>query len=217
MHVGKLLARLNPSTQHYTQGRGGIPELTPQDIAAAVAMVPEGLGRELVCRLWWPDGAKLTAKDLDRLLLESQLSEWRERMDVLVTAQISQAMAVTGTERAKAAAKIDAARARMWPRLGPESCYEAIRHAVLTEMSSSCLCQTCRGLGHIREESGLVRECEGCEGSGKQKISDRQRAQMIDRDKKTYSVVWAPVYEWTLSLCNQVIGPAHDRLRSAVT
>ncbi|MGE7139157.1 hypothetical protein ACQKIE_16140 [Luteibacter sp. NPDC031894] len=216
MHVGKLLARLNPSTQRYEQGRGGIPELTPQDVAAAIAMVPEGLGRELVCRLWWPDGAKLSAKELDRLLMEAQLAEWRARMDRLVNAQIFQAMAETPSDRYRAVAKLDSARARMWPRLGPDSCYAAIRKAVLAEMSSSCLCQSCHGLGHVRDDAGLITACSACEGSGKQKVSDRQRAQMIDRDKKTYSVVWAPVYEWTIGLCNEVIGPAHDRLRQAV-
>ncbi len=51
-HVGKLLARLNPTTVRYDIGRGGMPELTPQDIAGALAMVPAGLGRELICRLW---------------------------------------------------------------------------------------------------------------------------------------------------------------------
>ena len=43
----RLVARLNPTTVRYDVGRGGIPDLTAQDIAAALAFVPAGLGREV--------------------------------------------------------------------------------------------------------------------------------------------------------------------------
>ncbi|REN10513.1 hypothetical protein DSI35_10890, partial [Mycobacterium tuberculosis] len=58
-NVRELMARLGPSTVKFDTGRGGTPDLTNQDIAAALGMVPAGLGRELLEACWWPDGAAL--------------------------------------------------------------------------------------------------------------------------------------------------------------
>ncbi len=55
----RLLARLNPSTIRYDTLPGGVPELTAQDIAHALGLVPVGLGREVLQACWWPDGAAL--------------------------------------------------------------------------------------------------------------------------------------------------------------
>ena len=37
----------------------------PEDVAHALGRVKAGIGREVLCLIWWPDGARLTAKDLD--------------------------------------------------------------------------------------------------------------------------------------------------------
>jgi len=216
MHIGKLLARLNPSSVRYGSLGGGAPELTPQDIAAALAMVPSGLGRELLCRLWWPDGAALTAKDLDRLMMDAQLEEWKRRMDVLVTAQIAVAVADDPITRARSLASLDTARARVWPRLGAESCYQSIRGAVLAEMSSAAHCTKCAGHGNVRTTFGRVVSCDPCGGSGIVKFSDRARAGLIERDESTYRRVWKPVYEWTERRCQDAVSPASSAFRRAL-
>lgn len=60
MNPRETMARLGPSTVKFDIGRGGgKPDLTNQDIAAALGMVPAGLGRELLEACWWPDGAAL--------------------------------------------------------------------------------------------------------------------------------------------------------------
>lgn len=216
MHIGKSLARLNPKTSQFTMGSGGVPDLTPQDIAAALAFVKPGLGRELICRIWWPAGAALTAADLDELLMTAQLSEWRSRMDKVLDAQLVRAYAKNDSERSRASAALDRARALMWPRLGPEARYAAIRLGVLEEMSSSLLCKVCRGRGSVIDGEKII-NCPTCDGSGHRTVSDRYRAKLIGRDVTTYKQTWAPVYEWTLELCELAIAPAHAQFRFAVS
>lgn len=217
MHIGKLLARLNPTTSSFGGGgSGGKPDLTPQDIAAALAMVPAGVGRELICCLWWPAGAQFSAKELDRLLMEAQLIEWRSRVDVIVTAQIRCAYADSHQQIARANAALDAAKARAWPRLGGESCYAEIRSAVLIELGSASLCQVCGGRGHLPNSRGQVVDCEYCLGGGRKHASDRSRAELIDRDESTYRRAWKPVYEWTEQHCVDLLGPAEAVFKRAL-
>jgi hypothetical protein len=215
MHIGKLLARLNPASARYGAVGGGVPELTPQDIAAALAFVPAGIGREIICRLWWPDGAALAAKDLDRMLMDAQLGEWKRRMDAMVTSQIAVAVADSLVARSRALARLDAARAHLWPRLGSESCYAAIRGAVLAEIAAASHCTKCDGRGHLMENARIV-SCQPCFGSGIIKFGDRARAASIDRDESTYRRAWKPVYEWTERLCQDAVGPASRSLREAL-
>lgn len=213
MHIGKLLARLNPGSVRFGAAGGGTPEFTAQDIAAAIAMVPAGLGRELICRLWWPDGAARTAKELDRLLMEAQLEEWKRRMDVLVTAQLVYAVADGHTAKARADAQLEAAKRTVWPRLGPESCYGPVRDGVLRELSSASLCARCSGHGQLRQGIGPIVACNACFGTGHARFSDRARAALIDRDEATYRRIWRPVFEWTYAACEDALGPASRTLR----
>lgn len=205
--AAELMARLNPTNIRYDIGRGGLPELTAQDVAAAVAMVAPGLGRELMLRLWWPEGAQLTAKDLDRLLMEAQLAEWRDKADALVTAQLRLEMADGSSARYRAERELEDSRAAMWPQLGGESRYTLIREAVLAEMSSAHRCSACQGRGLVIIEAKLG-VCGACAGQGRIQVSDRSRAAAIETDVANYARRWRRVYEWTLSLCMDVIEPA---------
>ena len=216
MHPAKLLSRLNPATVRYDIGRGGMPELTGTDVAMALGFVGPGLGRELLCRLWWPDGAALSARDLDRLLMDAQLTEWRARADALVTAQLAAGYAESRDQRARAEAGLAEAKARMWPRLGPDSCYEMVRAAVLAEMSAECLCPACRGRGFLLVDA-KVAACRYCQTTGRARVSDRNRAELIGKDSAAYHRHYATVYEWTLEFCTEAIRPAQNQLRRAVS
>lgn len=207
MRAPELMARLNPPNVRYDIGRGGVPDLTAQDIAAAIAMVRPGLGRELICRLWWPDGAALAPKEIDCLLMEVQLGEWRDRADALVTAQLRVEMATGSTARVRADRDLEDARSRMWPQLGGESKYGPIRAAVLAEMSAACRCQGCQGRGIVLVESKTAL-CSACTGSGRAQVSDRARAGALKTDVANYTRRWRAVYEWTLDLCTQLVDPA---------
>lgn len=207
MYAAEMMARLNPATVRYDVGRGGMPELTPQDVAAALGMVPRGLGRELMCRLWWPEGAQLAASDLDQMLMDVQLAEWMRRADALVDAQLKAEVAKNDHMRRRAAAGIEIARANFWPRVGPGSPYASIRMAVLSEMSAACLCPACRGRGFLLE-AGKVVGCKFCECSGRAKVSDRNRAELVGVNRETYRRAIASPYEWLLAHCTELLDPA---------
>lgn len=215
-HPAYLLARLNPKNVRHDVGSGGLPELTPQDIAAALAFVPEGLGREMVMRVWWPDGAQLTAEDLDQLIMEAQLTEWMDRGRALLDAQLLEAVAGTSEQKRFAAMRLETAKLRMWPRLGGDgSCYGPIRKAVLAEISAATKCGACQGRA-VRLIDRRIVICGDCDGSGHMRVSDRARAEMIDKDHKAYQRIYGKVYEWTFNLCRDAMAPAVSQFRHAV-
>lgn len=47
MSVDELLGRLEPTGPKFDIGRGGIPQLTPQDIAAALGMCEDKFARAM--------------------------------------------------------------------------------------------------------------------------------------------------------------------------
>jgi len=210
MNVRKLLARLNPSIARFEAHHGGQPELTPQDIAGALGMIDDRLAREVLCTVWWPDGAQLQRAELDRIVREAQLREWMRLRRELEVAKLAVHVAeddIDGThgtrssQRAalqRAAETLDEAKARQWPAVGP--IYRAVRVAVLAELATPNLCTHCEGRGEVFAQDRLL-PCEPCEGQGHSPVSDRKRAAMIERDEASYRRVWRPVYEWTLALC----------------
>ena len=213
-HPAYLLARLNPKNVRHDIGSGGLPELTPPDIAAALAFVPEGLGREMIMRVWWPDGAKLTAADLDELIMGAQLEEWMSRSRALLDAQLLEAVATTPDQKHFAKLRIETAKLRMWPRLGGDSCYGPIRKAVLAEISAATKCQACQGRC-VRLVDRRISACLDCEGRGHIRVSDRARAEAIGKDHALYRRQYAKVYEWTFNLCQEAMAPAIRQFKAA--
>ena len=215
-HPAYLLARLNPKNVRHDVGSGGLPDLTPQDIAAALAFVPQGLGREMVMRVWWPDGAQLTAADLDQLIMEAQLEEWLSRGRALLDAQLLEAVATNADEARYAKLRMETAKLRMWPRIGSDSCYGPIRKAVLAEISAAMKCPACKGRG-VSLVDRRIAICLACEGQGHLRVSDRARAEAIDKDPALYRRQYAKVYEWTFNLCRDAMAPAVHQFSAAVT
>lgn len=205
MHVGRALAKLNPKNVRFDVGAGGIPELTPQDIAAALAFVPSGLGRELLCRVWWPDGAALTKHELDYHLVSMQFGEWRERMDALVTAQLRLATASNDAQRRRAKIGIEEAQARMWPQI--DGTFEKIRIGVLTELAEPRNCPDCRGRG-IMVKRELAIDCDRCKGSGQIARGPVWRADALGMKHSSYLQRWVEPYEWLLSQCTDALAKA---------
>lgn len=214
MHIGKLMARLNAKNVRFDVGSGGIPELTSTDIAAALGMVPAGLGRELLCRVWWPDGAALTAHELRHLLDGELFGQWRERADALVTAQIMLATAGENAHRQRIARQAhEAAKAAMWPAIG--GTYAKLRDAVVDELCDPRHCPDCGGRGHITA-GDLVRACTRCEGSGKVPRGPNWRAERLGMKHPSYLERWDGVYQWLLSRCTDEMQAADREMARAV-
>jgi hypothetical protein len=205
--IRAVVARLNPQAPKTEIGNGGLPSLTQADIAGALGMVKESLGREIFCALWWPDGAKLTAEALDAALEAEQWRKFRELMDAMVTAQIAVAHAeieLDGThgrmgtmhaQYGRAKGMLEEARANMWPRISPT--YVMLRRAVIAELQSPNLCKQCVGRGSVRIGERLI-VCQACNGTAHKSASYRDRARAIGKERTQYfEGGWRRAYDWT--------------------
>jgi hypothetical protein len=197
--IDELLGRLEASTVKFDIGRGGIPQLTPQDVAAALGMCEDRFAATIFHAA---AGGTISDWDgIDRMIAEVQFGEWRNRADRLVNAQLAKAAAliapvdVRADMDARAEMMIAGARAAMWPSLIEET-YGAMRKALIAELRSSRACGPCGGRGWVQIETAM-KECERCLGTGLTFVSDRQRAQMLGIDHSTYRRGgWKAAYEW---------------------
>ncbi|WP_045769533.1 zinc finger-like domain-containing protein [Xanthomonas albilineans] len=205
-NVRELLARLNPQTVKFDGSRGGLPELTNQDIAGALGFMPAGMGREVLIACHWPDGARLSRRRISAMFRDLALTEWRKRLNRLTEARIDHGIAVSirrweGRETAeqrseyyKTQARIDQARADLWPESLPEM-LPAILAAIIEEIACPRNCPSCHGRGTLIAGE-LVVECEDCNGTGHAKNSDGWRAKKIGKDPANFRRDWKPCYDW---------------------
>jgi hypothetical protein len=225
-NVRELMARLGPSTVKFDTGRGGTPDLTNQDIAAALGMVPAGLGRELLEACWWPDGAALRRHRLRDAVIALVTPELRRQQRRLADARtelglaevcMGWAGAVTAEQRAerdRAAHRLGELKAQCWPISTLES-LPSLAAAVIVEIAKRPHCHGCEGRGELL--SGEVRViCKLCGGSGVVAVSDRRRAAALGRDESTYRAKWRGVYEWLLDRMQEAEQEASWALMMAV-
>jgi hypothetical protein len=200
MNIRKIMARLNAKAGSFDGGRGGIPEFTPQDLAAAVGAADE-IGREIFCFAWWPDGARLQRDDLHKRLHDCLLNEFSARYTSLSAMKLQAHMlqsserrngapsrAMLAAEHAVAEAEEDA-----WPRATEK--YGEIVDAVLAEVCTPRHCPRCKGLGDMVRHSLKVK-CELCNGRGLVGISKAWRARKLGVSDAAYRETWRKPYEW---------------------
>ncbi|MFC4526392.1 hypothetical protein ISN76_13030 [Dyella halodurans] len=219
MHVGKLMARLNPKNVRFDVGSGGIPELTSTDIAAALAFVDRGLGRELLCKVWWPDGAALTERQLFDFLETIQRDEWSRRESAMLDGLLAVA-----TRGSRGQGSYAAAHENRWPRMVLvehglpvlADAYGRVRKAVVAEVCSTGLCPKCAGRGLVCNSMGVHSACSTCEGSGHHRISERERGEACGMAWKTYRETWVRVYDWTFQQCMDAVHQATRQFEAAV-
>lgn len=222
VHIGIAMAKLNPKNVRFDVGTGGKPELSSTDIAAAIAFVPDGLGRELLCHVWWPDGARLTAEALDQRIAILQIQEWTRREEAMRTAEAAYAVATTQHSKLRAQAMLEVAESRVWPSIiiSPDPVkvrptYRAIRLAVLDELAHG-ECEVCGGRGIVNNANKYV-PCKTCTGSGEHRRSDRSRAASCGLESHSaYVRQWRKVYEWLLDVCIAELAPAEEAFRRAL-
>ncbi len=168
----RLLARLNPSTIRYDTLPGGVPELTAQDIAHALALTPAGLGREVLEACWWSDGAALRRgplRDAAVALVVPEIRRQQQRLleartDVgIVKACMGWTRATTSAQQAalrRAQERLDKLKAHPWPQATLEM-LPVLVAAVVGELSTPQLCPCCHGRGE-RRVGALVKVCTAC-------------------------------------------------------
>ncbi|WP_291781297.1 hypothetical protein [Luteibacter sp.] len=210
---------LNPRTSQFRVGSGGLPAIVATDVAAALGMVEPGIGREMLCRVWWPDGAKLTAHELKNLVDEMMREEWARRESSMLDATL--AVAMRGSRAQGVYATAHAAR---WPRMivrehevpVAASGYGRVRDAVLEELASAGLCQACLGRGEVANDMRVYRICKDCSGQGHLRVSERSRADLCGFSWKTYREGWASVYDWTFQACTDDLHRAERQFQGAM-
>lgn len=223
--VRRLLARLNPSTCRFDIGSGGVGGLTPQDVAAALGMVPDSFAREVVCAVWWPDGAALAPARLDaavalkvREAMDRQARKAQAaRLDLHIAKEAALSYRSLPDEARRDLERLEATAARLkaaqWPY--DPAMHVAIRKAVLAELKAPNHCKTCNGLGEMTVAALRV-VCKGCEGRGTVPVSDRSRADRIGRDEANYRRTWKDLYQFVYTIMSDAEARGVKALRDAL-
>lgn len=221
MHAAELMARLNPTTVRYDIGRGGIPSLTAQDIAAALAFVDEGLGRELLLRTWWPAGAKLTQDRLHEIVDRVLRTEWGRRETVM-----TEALMAVIDHGPRAQRQYQDALQQRWPELTTRKNdlepvvadgWRQVRDGVLAEVGSAGLCHACSGRGTVANDHGVHTSCATCAGVGHHRMGERERAYAAGFKWTTYRDSWASVYDWLFQHCAEALHRAERQFGRALS
>lgn len=215
MNVRKMMARLNAATASYDMARGGIPELTPQDIAAALGMIHDKTARDIFTAIWWPDGAELTRKELLDQMRGLLMTEFSRRCREAQIAKLDLHIAECNWAAtnhhpehdrqliSKLRHRAEETAANSWP--GRMDVYPRICAAILIEIASPWTCKACSGTGmlikkndekHNRETKVIGTVCNICNGRGTEPLNDCRRADMLGRDESSYRARWKKVYEW---------------------
>lgn len=228
MNPREAMGRLGPTTVKFDIGRGGgKPDLTNQDIAAALGMVPAGLGRELLEACWWPDGAALRRHKLRDAVIALVTPELQRQQRRLAEARTDLGLAEVcigwgGAATAEQRANRDAAQQRLgrvkaqcWPISTLES-LPTLAMAVISEIAQRPHCASCEGRGQTLSGE-LVMTCKVCGGAGLGAVSDRRRAAAIGRDEAAYRRTWKPVFEWLLAKMIEAEQEAAWHMRAALS
>lgn len=89
----EILARLGPKAIRLDTGRGGVPELTDQDIAAGLGFASPTIGRAVIELMYLPAVGQREIDKACGLIYAMAAAEWRRRKDDVATAAISHEMA----------------------------------------------------------------------------------------------------------------------------
>lgn len=224
--IFRLLAWLNPSAVRYGVGRvGGAPPMTPQDVAASLAMVPPGIGREILIAAAWPDGACLTPRKLDDAIAVKVRAEMDRRHRVLQIARLELHIAQEHAEARRALTDwdrreierlcraVDAAKADAWRY--DAKMHVRIREAAVNEFKRPNHCEACAGRGEVLLGE-LLMDCPTCQKHGVVPVSDRKRAAALGVSPTEYRRAWAGLYEFVFRLVSDEAAIAARELSHAM-
>lgn len=220
--LGRQLARLNPTHVKFDIGMGGgTPQLTAQDVAGAIGMIPDGLGRELLLAVHWPDAAKRNRKRLLEILTVLQLREHNEREQSMFRA-LCQVATADPHEKQRATAAYSAAHMARWPQIVVKNepltfavPYEAIRLAVIEELVHPRQCPECRGRD-LCDRVGQPKTCERCLGTGVVQYGPTWRSKRLGMGTRGGFGRWNAPYQWLLDLARDHLMQAQTYLLKAL-
>lgn len=211
----ELVAWLNPQTIRYDIGRGGLPGMTPQDVAAALGMArsQEPLGVEIILQRSAPDLAATSSKDRRGMVADLAIREHTRRQRALImtgeaklTAELRMEFrTATRLDIQDASQRHEQARAEAWPKLGPT--WARLIDLVDREMSAHYRCRTCGGTGEVwvPTSGGLLARasCRKCGGSGIEQVSGRKRAEHLGVTEGAWRTTWTRPHDWLTAECER--------------
>jgi hypothetical protein len=221
-HHGELMARLNAKNVRFDVGAGGgAPDLTPQDIAAALGFTPNGAGVELVVHVYWPDGAKRRRDALLAMLTHAQLIE-HNRREQDVSRALQAVVISTPATKPGATHQYSVAHLARWPlwitKLEPLEVAEGYRHiclGVLEELAHPRACPVCNGR-ELRTRRGTKKTCERCFGYGKVSYGPSWRAKRLGMQRAAFVERWQAPYLWLLDYAREEMQDAETLLKRAL-
>lgn len=219
--LGLLMARLNPKNVRFDVGAGGTPSLTPQDIAAALGMVPDGLGREALMLVHWPDGAARNRQKMLTLMTLAQLGEYN-RLERAADAAMARMATCDPTQHAREESAFRRADRNRWPAwvtkrepLKMSEVYGRIRLAVMDELGNPRSCPECGGRD-LRDRKGNPRTCDRCLGHGTVAHGSSWRAKRLGKTRAGFLKSWEPAYQWLFDLVRDELSAAESCLLHAL-
>jgi hypothetical protein len=216
-----LMARLGAQSVRWDGIRGGGPEFTASDIAAALGMIEDEFSRELFCYLWWPDRAQSSTPDMARMLLHRVMKECKSRTMEAVVTRLTYTMAeleltssrtpskAVATTLERHRALMEFANDRKWPT--PREKYRQLVRGVLLEMANPGVCTRCHGSGQGVHQGQHI-QCPKCDGWGAVTPSDLARANRLQMTWHAYTKAWKTPYEWAVESCRDAARSAERAL-----
>jgi len=154
----ELLALLTCRVQRFHLAPGGIPNITAEDVAAALGMMKNDEAR-IYARIKYcgqTEYADELARAMRRYILFRKADDgWRI------------------------------------PRPG---FILAMSYLILSEAVDPHTCSWCEGRAEVRPEHGPVIVCEACQGSGRRRMKNGDRARLMGVSKSSWSDPWGDRY-----------------------
>lgn len=201
MQVAKIFGRFNVKNCRFDVGVGGLQEFDTHDYLAALSYMKSDFGRELLCRMYWPAGAKQPLEVVVKGMYSRIVEEWVRR-------EFEMLQAIPGlADGGNPLLRYQRAHARRWPSMSIDKHgiprhdprYMRLCHAALTELFTAPPCKACNGYGELEDADGVKIECLDCLGFGRKEWSDRKRAKEIGVNKDEYKRLgWDRAYRWAV-------------------
>jgi hypothetical protein len=159
MDPQELLGLLTARVQRFHLAPGGIPKLTPQDVAHALGMIHNDQARlfarvKYAGQLQYVDGLALHIR---KLMLDRAMDElWRiHRKDFCLS----------------------------------------MAYLMLAESIDPMCCTWCNGRAEVKPEHGPVILCDACNGSGRRRLRELDRARLLGVTRQVWNNTWVDRYK----------------------
>ena len=201
----ELMARLNIPAARLSMGTGGVPEMTSEGIAFAMAAIAGDMDGAVFADIWWDQRPAIERARMADTMRNVFIREQGRRANLeaiaklehhIIESEVHTRRTVTSVEREIlniAEKKVEAAKSETWP--WNTAVYAVLYPSIVAEIRRPQLCPVCEGHGTITRMN-LLQECQLCRGSGKARETNTWRAESLGLTEGSYRQRWHRVYDW---------------------